>query len=100
MSGKKSEYWIEHLPALISETQKRFINGRMPLGGWAEVAKIFGKPSNACEQQYRRATESSPVGAVAQGEPARDAVAEEAERRDRMRRMREEQTGVRFLIIQ
>jgi hypothetical protein len=91
MSGKLSDYWIEKEPVLVAEAQNRIVNGKMPFGGWNEIASIVGRPASQCQQQYQRAVQSGRAGREDTAEPARDPVAEETERRDRMRRLREEQ---------
>jgi hypothetical protein len=90
MSGKTSPYWLENEPRLVSEARKRMINDRMPMGGWNEIAKIFNKTAERCEQQYRRAVQSGRADNPPQAEPVKDPLVAEAERVARVRRLREE----------
>jgi hypothetical protein len=91
MAGKPSEFWRTNNARLIDEAEKRMQGGRMPIGGWSEIARIFGKPADQCNNQYRRAKESllSPDSSV-QVEP-KDPVMAEQERIDRVRKLRAEQ---------
>jgi hypothetical protein len=92
MAGTISPYWIEHEPRLIAEARKRMVDGVMPMRGWTEISKLFpGKSAERCQQQYARAVQSGRADNPPAHTPPKDPVVEEAERRDRVRRLKEEQ---------
>lgn len=90
MSGKLSEYWKVNEPRLVEEARKRMKDGAMSLGGWNEVAAIIGRSSSQCQQQYVRAVQSGRADHPTAPDAERDPIAEEEHRRERIRKLREE----------
>lgn len=92
MSGKLSPFWIQNEPRLVEEARKRLDkDGRMPARGWNEISKVLGRSATQCQQQYIRAVQSGRADNPPKIEPPKDPLVEETERRDRVRKLREEQ---------
>lgn len=94
MAGKVSQFWIENGPKLIEEAEKRIVNGRMPRGGWIEVAQILGVPDYACAHQYTRLRNNAGLSAgLSRSIAARsevDPVEQEQRRIERVRTLTHE----------